>query len=88
MTVTLTYFAQIRRKAGVESETVTATDGTTVHGVLAAIQHGAEFGELLFEKTGALRPVILLVVNGLPSTPERMLRDGDSVQVFSPVAGG
>jgi molybdopterin converting factor small subunit len=88
MKIALTYFAQIRRKAGVETETVTAADGTTVCRALQAADHGAGFRELLFDGTGAVRPVILLVVNGLPAAPDRVLHDGDHVQVFSPVSGG
>ena len=88
MKVTFAYFAQIRQKAGLATETVTAADGMTVHGLLTTLEHGAGFRDLLFDQTGALRPVILLVVNGLPAAPDRVLHDGDSVQLFSPVSGG
>lgn len=88
MKITLTYFAQIRRSAGVESESVMVADGTTAQGALKGVDHGVGFSELLFDGAGALRPVILLVVNGLPAVPERILLDGDHIQVFSPVSGG
>ena len=88
MKITLTYFAQIRRSAGVETETVVVDYGTTLQGALKGVDHGVGFSELLFDGTGALRPVILLVVNGLPAEPERKLEDNDHVQVFSPVSGG
>jgi len=88
MKITFVYFAQIRQKAGVETETVAVADGTTLHDALQAMDHGTGFRELLFDGAGAVRAVILLVVNGLPAAPERVLKDGDSVQIFSPVAGG
>ena len=88
MNVTFSYFAQIRQKAGIESETVEVAEGGSALDALQSIHHGDEFSGLLFDKSGALRPVILLVVNDLPAAPDRVLNDGDHVQVFSPVAGG
>jgi len=88
MRVTFIYFAQIRQKAGVESETVEVGDGATTIEVLKTIDHGTEFSGLLFDESGALRPVILFVVNDVPAAPDQVLGDGDQVQVFSPVAGG
>ena len=88
MKITFAYFAQIRQKAGVETETVSLVEGMTVCSALQKVDHGAGFHELLFDATGALRPLLLLVVNGMPAAPERVLHDGDNVQIFSPVAGG
>ncbi|NOU36166.1 MAG: MoaD/ThiS family protein [Kiritimatiellaceae bacterium] len=88
MKIKITYFAQIRKKAGVESETVDVAHGATVLAALKTLKHGDEFKSLLFDESGALRPVILLVVNEVPVAPDHKLNDGDCVQVFSPVAGG
>jgi len=88
MKVTFSYFAQIRQKAGTESETVEVAEGVTALDALQSINHGDEFSGLLFDESGALRPVILFVVNDVPTAPEQGLSAGDHVQVFSPVAGG
>jgi len=88
MKITFSYFAQIRQKAGVESETVEVADGATALEAIKTIDHGEEFSGLLFDESGALRPVILFVVNDVPAAPDQVLNDGDQVQVFSPVAGG
>ena len=88
MKITFAYFAQIRQQAGVETETLMVVEGTTVGRALQKVEHGAGFHELLFDAAGALRPMMLLVVNGLPAVSERVLRDGDHVQIFSPVSGG
>ena len=88
MKITFSYFAQIRKAAGVESETVNVADGITVLAALKTVNHGNEFTGLLFDATGALRPVILFVVNDVPVVPDQKLADGDTVNIFSPVAGG
>ncbi|MFW6172038.1 MAG: MoaD/ThiS family protein [Planctomycetota bacterium] len=88
MKVTFGYFAQIRQKAGVETEAVDVPDGATAVEALKAVEHGEEFRELLFEENGVLRSTILFMVNGAPVAPDHALHEGDQVQVFSPVAGG
>lgn len=88
MNVTFNYFAQIRQKAGIETETIEVADGATALEALKSVDHGKEFSGVLFDESGALRPVILFVVNEVPSAPDQVLNDGDKVQVFSPVAGG
>ncbi len=88
MKVTFSYFAQIRQKAGTESEAVEVADGASALEAVKSIEHGDEFSGLLFDESGAVRPVILFVVNDVPAAPDQVLSDGDQVQVFSPVAGG
>ena len=88
MKITVSYFAQIRQKAGTESETVDLSDGVTALEAVKSIDHGNEFAGLLFDESGALRPVILFVINDVPAAPDQILNNGDHVQVFSPVAGG
>lgn len=88
MKITFGYFAQIRKAAGLESETISVPTGITVLAALKTVKHGEEFNGLLFNGTGALRPVILFVVNDIPAAPDQKLNDGDTVSVFSPVAGG
>ncbi len=88
MKITVSYFAQIRQKAGTESEMIEVAEGATALDALKSIDHGDEFSGLLFDESDALRPVILFVVNDVPAAPEQGLSDGDQVQIFSPVAGG
>lgn len=88
MKITLGYFAQIRQKAGVENETVDVPEGANPVEALKAVKHGEEFSGLLFDENGRLRSTILFLANDAPIAPDQPLRDGDRVQVFSPVAGG
>ena len=88
MKITFTYFAQIRQLAGTESETVEVPDGATAFEALKNVDHGEAFRALLFDESGELRPVILLIINEVLTAADHVLKDGDKVQLFSPVAGG
>ena len=88
MKITFSYFAQIRKAAGTESETIEVPDGATALAALKYIDHGKEFHILLFDESDALRPVILLIVNEDVTPPDQVLSDGSHIQLFSPVAGG
>ena len=88
MKITLKYFAQIRKQAGRETETIEIHDGATVLEVLNAVDHGDDFKAIVFDASGSPRSVIMLIVNDMPVTHEHILSDGDMVQLFSPVAGG
>jgi molybdopterin converting factor small subunit len=88
MKITFSYCAQIRQQAGVESEPVEVPEGTTALEALKAVDHGREFQSLLFNESGALHSVILLIGNEGGIAPDTVLKNGDQLQVFSPVAGG
>ena len=88
MKITIKYFAQIRKLAGTDSEIIDTNDGATVLEVLNAIDHGDGFRSILFEDSGSPRTVIMFIVNDLPVAPDHVLKNGDQIQVFSPVAGG
>lgn len=88
MNITISYFAQIRQAAGMESEPVEVPGGATVLDAVRSVDHGAQFKALLFNESGALHPVILFLVNDIPAAPDRPLKDGDRISIFSPVAGG
>ena len=88
MKITLTYYAQIRRLAGVETDAVELPDGATVLEAVRAAPGAAAARTLVLDDAGRLQPVILAIVNGAPAAPDRVLRDGDTIALFSPVAGG
>ena len=88
MKVTFKYYAQIRQRAGTETETVELKDGVAALEALRSLRHGPEFQGLLFDGQGNLQPTILIVVNGIPANAEQKLKDGDELSLFSPVAGG
>lgn len=88
MKITFNYFAQIRQQAGVATETIDLPEATSALDALKSIDHGDAFRSLIFNESGELRPVILLIVNDVPVSPDAPLVDGNQVQIFSPVAGG
>ena len=88
MKITMIYHAQIRRLTGVAEEGVELPDGATVTDAMRRAPGTAAAAELLFDAEGRLQPVILTVLNGVPAGPGHALRDGDTLALFSPVAGG
>ena len=88
MKVTFLYFAQIRKQAGTEKETIEVADGTTALDALKSREHGDGFRSIVFDESGNLRSIIMLIANGTPVEPGYLLNDGDQIQLFSPVAGG
>ncbi len=88
MKVTMIYHAQIRRRAGLPEEAVELPDGATVADAVRRAPGAAAAADLLIDAAGSLQPVLLAVLNGVPSAPDRALRDGDTLALFSPVAGG
>jgi len=92
MKIKLIYYAQVRRAAAMESETVTAADGIGLAEAVrqAAERHGEAFRTLVLDDAGSIRPVVLVLLNGVPATrgESRALRDGDEISMLSAVAGG
>lgn len=92
MRITLSYFAQVRRAAGVETETLDVPDGADLAAVIAEVAglHGDDLKALVLDEDGAVRPSILLLVNGAPVSrgTSPTLGDGSAVSIFSAVAGG
>ncbi len=92
MNVTFSYFAQVRRAAGVESETVELPDGTDLAAAVAKVagRHGDELKAIVLDEDGGVRPSILLLVDGAPVArgTSPALADGGAVSIFSAVAGG
>ncbi|OVE75151.1 hypothetical protein BVX97_05545 [bacterium E08(2017)] len=88
MEITLNYFSQIRQLAGTGTETVEVNEGATVAEVLATLQYGDKFKELLLDEGSAIRSTIMPVVNGQSANGEQVLNDGDEVSLFAPIAGG
>jgi molybdopterin converting factor small subunit len=88
VTIHLMYYAQIRRLAGVETDAIELPDGATVLEAVRAAPGAAAARTMVLDDADRLQPVILAVVNGTPAAPDRVLRDGDTITLFSPVAGG
>jgi len=92
MQVTLEYFAQVRQAAGVESEQVQPADGTDIVTLLTELadRHGEAFRGLVLTEAGAIRPSLVVLVNGhaVSRDEPQPLADGDQITILSPMAGG
>ncbi len=92
MHVTVIYMGQIKGAAGMASEGFDLPDGSTLHALIARVvtAHGELLRGLLLDDAGALRPSLLLSVNGrqLRRNHPAVLYDGDEVLVMTPIAGG
>ncbi len=92
MKVKVEYSAQLRKTIGHASEELDLEADTTVQQAVASIakREGEPVEGLILAKEGRLSSSILLCVNEEQvfwSTP-RTLRDGDTVMITTPIAGG
>ena len=81
MRVTVTFFAAIRDAAGAPEERVELPDGATVDGLLRELHRAHPALRALAEDT-------LVSVNRGLGSGTTVLRDGDAVAMFPPLAGG
>lgn len=92
MKVTMNYFAQVRKAAGVPSEQLELVEGADTLAAIrtAADRHGEDFRALVLTEKDQARAGLLILVNSVPAPPgtRRDLREGDEVAVFTPVSGG
>jgi molybdopterin synthase sulfur carrier subunit len=92
MKVRIKAFARFREIIGSE-KIIDLDDGTPVLGALKSISAGSdEFGEACFNREGTIASHVVLMINGKRiSGKDRetmILRDGDELAIFPPVAGG
>ena len=92
MQVTVEYAAQVKRAAGVASESVDVEDSCSIRDLLTqvAAARGEALKNILFDDNGELHPSILLFVGNEQirwDTPIK-LKNRDVVSVLSPISGG
>ena len=92
ISVTLSYHAQVRAAAGVESEKVELPAAADLPAAVraAAALHKDDFRKLVLDEAGDVRPSLLVLVNGVPAphSGTKALADGDEVGLLSAVSGG
>lgn len=92
MNVTVEYAAQVKKAAGIASESLDVAEASTAQDVVRQVAgtHGGGLAELIIDGDGNLHPSILLFVGddqvawNLPVS----LHDRDVVTILSPVSGG
>ena len=92
MQITVEYTAQVKRAAGVASESIDVDSECSVQDLLKQIanRHGDPLAGLLLGDAGSLSPSILLFVNDEQVRWEtlRLLHENDVVTILSPISGG
>ncbi|MCI0680658.1 MAG: MoaD/ThiS family protein [Gemmataceae bacterium] len=90
MRVTVHYFAQLRRAAGVASETVMMEpDATLAQLIQRLVQgHGDAFRAMALDGADQPQRTLLYAVGDDQADLDRLLRDGDAVTILAPMAGG
>ena len=92
MKINVDYVAQLKDAAGCSGECIEMADGTTVQDLVRAIAkaHGGRLAELLLDEAGALRGSALLFVGDDQAEWDEVcpLRDGVTITLMSPLAGG
>lgn len=92
MQVTIEYAAQVKRAAGVASESLNLDEPSTVQDIVSQVSQsrGDEFRNLLLTADGELHPSILLFADDQQlrwETPHEA-RDGMVISLLSPISGG
>ena len=93
MQITIQYESQVRRAAGVTSETIEVPDGCCsirdcIRTVAAA--HEPELKPMLVNSDGEVQPTLLVFLNDIQivRSSESMLSDGDTLTLMTPISGG
>ncbi|MBT4089508.1 MAG: MoaD/ThiS family protein [Deltaproteobacteria bacterium] len=96
MSITVKSFLTLRPLTNNQSEIVIDGDLMTIRELLDRLREmfGKELSETMFEpETQEIRQLFKIIVNGrhyttLPDKIETVLKDGDVVAIFPPLAGG
>jgi molybdopterin converting factor small subunit len=92
MKVTMEYYGQLRHIANKETEHRDCPENSSTIDVLreAAAQYGEEFGNIVFDEAGHLRPSLMVLLNDAPAIKEALpgLRENDRIALLAAIAGG
>ena len=92
MEIEVHYATQVKRAAGMRSETVNVPDDCTVHALLRQVagQHGEGLQKLLLSEAGDVQPGLLLFLGDSQVTAgeDPPLQSGQSLTIMSPISGG
>jgi molybdopterin converting factor small subunit len=93
MQITIQYESQVRRAAGVSSETIEVPDGCCsvrdcIRTVAAA--HEEELKLILVNTDGEVQPTLLVFLNDVQVVrgTESVISDGDTLTLMTPISGG
>jgi molybdopterin converting factor small subunit len=90
MRVTVHYFAQLKRAAGVASETIVVEPNATLAQLvqLLGTKHSDTFRAMAIDGAGHPQSTLLYAVGDEQADLDRVLNEGDVVTILAPMAGG
>ena len=90
MQVTVHYFAQLKRAAGVSSESIALAPGCTLTQLVQQLaqNHDGVFRAMMLDATNQPQRTLLYAVGDAQADLDRVLCDGDVVTILAPMAGG
>jgi poly(A) polymerase len=91
MMLTIEYTAQVRRAAGVASETLEIKGDSTLDDLVRRLvdRHGDELRRMLLDSEGRLqRSILVFVDEAQVAGGDAKLRDGQTVTLVAPISGG
>jgi len=92
MHITVEYTAQIRRAAGLSSESYEVAEGSTAGTLLPMIaeRHGADLSRFLIREDGSPQTTLLAFIADRQVRWSQVLplEDGQTLTLLSPVSGG
>ncbi|MDY7078358.1 MAG: MoaD/ThiS family protein [Chloroflexota bacterium] len=91
--VSVRYHNMLRRRTGVEQETITLTKGTSLRAALEhlADRHASRLREMLFASDGSIVSHLVIFRNRKLVSQDQhhlVLVDGDELMLFPAIAGG
>jgi molybdopterin converting factor small subunit len=91
--VSVRYHNMLRRRTGIEQETITLGKGTSIRAALEhlANRHGPHLREMLFAQAGSVAPHLVIFRNQRLMSQDQYqlsLADGDELMLFPAIAGG
>ena len=93
MNITVEYTGQLAAAAGASQESLELEPGATLGTAINALaeRHDEKFSELILDDGGALRPTLLVAVNGEQAAGDRdnfTIPDAATLMLMTPIAGG
>ena len=92
MKVTFNYMGQLRYLTGRDSDQVECSQGVSLAElmIVASKKYDKRFVNIVLDETGAIRPSLVVVINGAAVGKDSALNltDGDSITLLTAIAGG
>lgn len=91
MLVNFQFHAQLRLQAGKDSVEVEVPEGAALAEAIEALRPVGMLGEVLFTRSGLPSPSVLYFLDDQQVDPkefDRVLKDGATITVLSPISGG